>query len=184
MAITTPPLVAAPLLRSGGYADLAAVSAIYAEHVLHGTGTFDEQPPDLQEMTERFDASRAKNMPFLVADVGGHVAGFAYASYLRPRSAYRYTVEDSVYVHPEMIGRGLGRRLLAGLIDECEALGYRQMVAVIGDSANHRSIGLHTALGFTQTGTLDAVGFKFGRWLDVVFMQRWLGSGNATLPHA
>lgn len=175
---------AAVVLRDAAPDDVRAIRAIYAGHVLGGTGTFEEMPPEDAAMAARLDAIRAHRLPFLVAHMDGTAVGFAYASYFRPRSAYRYTVEDSVYVHPDVIGCGVGRRLLGELIERCEALGYRQMVAVIGDSANHRSIGLHAALGFRPAGTLASVGFKFGGWLDVVFMQRALGSGDTTLPHA
>lgn len=164
------------VLREAGETDLSAVQAIYAYHVLHSSGTFDEVPPTLAEMAERRRGIAERGLPFLVAGRQGRVDGFAYASTFRPRSAYRYTVEDSVYVDPTCIGRGLGRLLLHGLVAGCQALGYRQMIAVIGDSDNHRSLRMHEAAGFVRAGTLVAAGFKFGRWLDVVFMQRDLGS--------
>lgn len=172
------------VLRDAMPDDVPAIRAIYAGHVLAGTGTFEEMPPDDPAMAARLDTIRSHRLPFLVAHVGETAVGFAYASYFRPRSAYRYTVEDSVYVHPDVIGCGVGRQLLGELIARCEVLGYRQMVAVIGDSANHRSIGLHAALGFRPAGTLASVGFKFGGWLDVIFMQRTLGGGDTTLPLA
>jgi phosphinothricin acetyltransferase len=172
------------LLRDSTDADVAVVQAIYAHHVLTGTGTFEESAPDVAEMARRRQSILAEGQPFLVAADKGDVLGFAYASRFRPRSAYRYTVEDSIYLDPRAIGRGLGRRLLAQLMDRCERLGYRQMVAVIGDSTNERSITLHARLGFRRSGTLETAGFKFGRWLDVVFMQRPLGHGGQTLPES
>lgn len=161
-------------LRPAAAADVARLQAIYAEHVRHGTGSFEEVPPDLAEMQDRYRGLTAKGLPFLVVTDGVEVQGFAYAAPFRPRSAYRYTVEDSIYIAPDAMGRGLGRRLLAELIGQCTALGFRQMVAVVGDSDNCRSIRLHERLGFRRTGTFTAVGFKFGRWLDAVFMQRSL----------
>ncbi|TVR97716.1 MAG: N-acetyltransferase family protein [Rhodospirillales bacterium] len=167
-------------LRDATDADIGRIRAIYAEHVAHGTGSFEEVPPDLAEMQARFEALQARELPFLVVEDRGQVQGFAYAAPFRPRSAYRYTVEDSIYIAPEATGRGLGRRLLAELIGQCTVLGYRQMVAVVGDSGNHRSIRLHESLGFRRTGTFTAVGFKFGRWLDAVFMQRSLWDGSTS----
>jgi phosphinothricin acetyltransferase len=172
------------VLRASTDADVAAVQAIYAHHVLTGTGTFEEKVPDAAEMARRRQAILAEGQPFLVAGEGDDVLGFAYASRFRPRSAYRYTVEDSIYLDPRAIGRGLGSLLLGQLIDRCERLGYRQMVAVIGDSANERSIALHARLGFRRSGILETAGYKFGRWLNVVFMQRPLGEGGETLPDA
>lgn len=170
------------LPRDAEDADLMAVQAIYASHVERGTGTFEETAPNINEIRQRFDTIRARGLPFLVAGKDGSIDGFAYAALFRPRSAYRFTVEDSVYVHPDAVGRGIGRHLLSRLVEQCTDLGYRQMVAVIGDSANQRSIRLHEKLGFARTGILTAVGYKFGRWLDVVFMQRGLGDGNACDP--
>ncbi len=172
------------MLREAAEDDMAAVQDIYAGHVRHGTGSFEERAPDLGEMMERRRAILARRLPYLVAGFGEHVVGFAYAAPFRPRPAYRFTVEDSIYIHPDAIGQGLGRLLLGDLIVRCEALGYRQMVAVIGDSENRRSIRLHEALGFHRAGTFTSVGFKFGRWLDAVFMQRALGESDATLPEA
>ncbi|MBK8907940.1 MAG: N-acetyltransferase [Rhodospirillales bacterium] len=169
---------ASAVVRPADAADLAAIQAIYAHHVGTGTGTFEEAAPDEVDMAARRDAILARGLPYLVADSGGAIAGFAYAAQFRPRSAYRFTVEDSIYVHPDAVGSGVGRALLGQLIARCEAMGYRQMVAVIGDSANHRSIRLHKRLGFVEAGRLLAAGFKFGRWLDVVFMQRALDGGN------
>lgn len=162
--------------------DLAAVTAIYAHHVRHGLATFEEIPPDEAELARRFDSVRALGTPWLVAERGGAVAGYAYASLYRTRSAYRFTLEDSIYIAPEAAGQGIGGALLDRLLAECTALCYRQMVAVIGDSANAASIALHRSRGFAHAGVLPAVGFKFGRWVDSVFMQRPLGEGLDTLP--
>lgn len=171
-----------PMLRAATAADLPAITAIYAHHVLHGLASFETEPPPLAEMTQRFGAITAGGHPYLVAVEEGTVLGYAYASHYRTRPAYRFTVEDSIYVAPEAVGRGIGRALLARLIVECEQRGHRQMLAVIGDSANAASIALHRACGFTQKAVLDAVGFKFGRWVDSVIMQRALGPGASTLP--
>ena len=169
-------------IRSASAADAAAVAAIYGHHVLHGLGTFEEVPPSEAEIAGRIAAVLARGLPYLVAvDDAGAVIGFAYAAPFRPRAAYRYTVEDSVYIDPARLGRGLGKALVAEVIAACEALGLRQMVAVIGDSAQTPSIRLHAACGFEMTGTLKNIGFKFGRWLDSVLMQRALGTGG-TLP--
>jgi L-amino acid N-acyltransferase YncA len=164
----------APLVRPAREADLAAVTAIYREHVLHGSASFEIEPPDLAEMERRRAAIVDAGLPYLVAQVDGAVAGYAYAGPYRPRPAYRFTVEDSVYLAAGMQGRGLGRALLAALIEACREAGRRQMIAIIGDSANRASIGLHAALGFRHVGTLTDVGFKHGRWLDSVVMQRAL----------
>jgi phosphinothricin acetyltransferase len=172
------------MIRKAGESDMAIIQAIYAEHVLNGTGTFEELPPDEKQMTARWESIAARELPYLVAGYDAQVQGFAYVAPFRPRSAYRYSVEDSVYVHPNVIGGGLGRLLLGELIEQCIALGYRQMIAVIGDSANARSINLHSSHGFERTGLLRNAGFKFGRWLDAVFMQRSLGDGDRTTPVA
>jgi phosphinothricin acetyltransferase len=163
-------------VRPASETDMAAVCAIYSYHVLKGTGSFEEVAPDTGEMAARFRSVVGNGLPYLVAESGDKVLGFAYAAPFRPRSAYRFTVENSVYVHPAAVGLGIGRRLLAELIGRCAAQGYHEMVAVIGDAKNHRSIALHTALGFRPAGTLQGVGFKFGRRLDVVFMQRSLAA--------
>jgi len=162
--------------------DLAAITAIYADNVLHGTGTFELDAPDDAEMARRRDDVLAKGLPWLVAEQDGEVLGYAYANHFRPRRAYRFCLEDSIYLHPTAQGRGVGRVLLAELIARCEAAGARQMLAVIGDSANAGSVGVHRAQGFVHTGLLKASGWKFGRWLDVVLMQRALGPGNSTEP--
>jgi phosphinothricin acetyltransferase len=169
-------------LRDGRDDDLPAIQAIYAHHVLHGLASFEETPPDLAEMQRRWQAVRAGGYPYLVAELDGRVAGYAYAGPYRPRPAYRYTVEGSVYVDAERPRRGIGRRLLAELIARCEALGFRRMIGVIGDSANQASIGLHEALGFRRAGHLHSVAFKHGRWVDSVIMERPLGPGDTSLP--
>lgn len=163
-------LVVRPALAS----DLPAVTAIYGEHVRHGSASFEIEPPDLGEITRRHAAIVDAGLPYLVAQIGDDLAGYAYAGPYRPRPAYRFTVEDSVYLAPGMQGRGIGRALLTALIEACRNAGRRQMIAIIGDSANLASIGLHAALGFRHVGTLTDVGFKHGRWLDSVIMQRAL----------
>lgn len=160
---------------------MGAVQGIYAYHVLNGTGTFEEKPPDLAEMLRRWREVTTRGFPWLVAVQNERVVGYAYANWFRPRSAFRFTCEDSVYLAPDCCARGLGSRLLGELVDRCAAAGARQMLGVIGDSANEASIRLHARLGFAPVGTMHAVGLKFGRWLDVVMMQRALGEGD-TLP--
>ena len=172
----------AVLIRPSTPADVAAVASIYAWHVRHGTASFEIDPPDQAEMARRRGDVVAKGLPFLVAEDGGKVRGYAYANHFRPRPAYRFCVEDSVYLDPEALRRGLGRLLLAELCARCEAAGVRQMLAVIGDSANAASIALHRAAGFAPVGTIAAAGWKFDRWLDVVLMQRGLGAAAATAP--
>jgi phosphinothricin acetyltransferase len=162
--------------------DIPANTRIYAHAVKHGTATFELEPPDETEMLRRFDKLRAGGFPYIVAEVEGAVAGYAYAGAFRERPAYRFTVEDSIYIAPEMHRRGIGRALLMRLIEEAEAAGFRQMMAVIGDSAQAGSIGVHRACGFEDAGVFKAVGFKFGRWLDTVQMQRALGEGSRTTP--
>jgi L-amino acid N-acyltransferase YncA len=170
------------ILREATADDAPGVAQIYAHHVLNGFGTFEETPPSAQEMALRLAEVRARGLPWLVAEEGGALLGYAYASPFRLRSAYRFTLEDSVYVAPESQGRGVGRALLAELIARCEALGVRQMLAVIGDSANTPSIALHRAAGFEMSGTAHAVGYKAGRWVDIVSMQRPLGPGSSEPP--
>ena len=169
-------------IRASTDADVAACAAIYREAVRHGTGTFELEEPDDAEMARRRDAILAQELPWLVAERAGEVLGFAYANQFRPRRAYRFCVEDSIYLAPAARGQGAGRLLLAELIARCEALGIRQMLAVIGDSANTGSIGVHRACGFEHTGTFAAAGWKFERWLDVVMMQRRLGRGADAAP--
>ena len=162
--------------------DLDEIHEIYKHHVLNGFASFEEQPPDTAELARRRADVLGRGLPYLVAEKDGAVAGYSYASAYRTRSAYRYTVEDSVYVAPDRIGQGIGRALLTELIPICERAGFRQMVAVIGDSQHAASIGLHAAFGFARVGLLPSVGFKFGRWVDSVLMQRALGPGDASLP--
>jgi phosphinothricin acetyltransferase len=173
-----------PLIRPAVAADAAALAAIYGHHVLHGFGTFEEVPPSAAEMDQRRLAVVEHGLPWLVAEDAGRVAGFAYAAPFRPRAAYRYTVEDSIYLAPEAVGRGLGRALLSAVLEACEAAGLRQVVAVIGDSRNAASIGLHRALGFAPAGVGGSVGFKHGRWVDIVWMQKALNGGAASPPTA
>jgi phosphinothricin acetyltransferase len=163
-------------------ADLPAITDIYAHAVRFGTATFELIPPDLDEMTGRFEALDGAGYPHFVAALEGRVIGYAYAAAYRPRPAYRFTVENSVYLQPAVHRRGIGRQLLLRLIHECQARGFRQMIAVIGDSANAASIGVHSRCGFEMIGTHANVGFKFGRWLDTVLMQLALGEGGTTVP--
>ena len=172
------------IVRGATPADVGAVAAIYGHHVLHSLGTFEETPPPEAEMAQRMSAVLDRGLPYLVAEDGGQVLGYAYAGPFRPRAAYRYTAEDSVYVHPDIMGRGVGKALLVQVIAACEALGLRQMVAVIGDSGNAGSIGLHRSLGFEHQGVGRSFGFKHGRWVDIVWMQRPLNGGDAAQPDA
>ena len=165
-------------LRAATVADAEATTAIYAHHVRTGTASFEIEPPDAAEMERRWRDVTSRGLPYLVAVSGSAVIGFAYAGPYRPRPAYRFTVEDSIYVHREACGRGIGRALLAALIDAAERAGARQMLAVIGDADNAPSIRVHAALGFHRVGLLEKVGNKFSRWLDVVLMQRALGPGS------
>ena len=169
-------------MREATPADLPAIQAIYAQHVADGLASFEEDPPPVEEMRRRFNEVRQRSLPYLTAEFAGQVAGYGYCTLYRSRSAYRYALEDSIYVRKDMVGRGIGRLLLAELISRCEGLGYRQMIAVIGDSANAASIGVHASLGFLRVGTLRSTGFKLGRWVDSVLMQRPLGPGDGTPP--
>jgi len=171
-------------IRPATEADLPFVTKIYAHAVLHGTATFELTPPDLAEMTRRYRVLMDGAFPYLVAVLDGIVVGYAYAGAYRPRPAYRFTVENSIYLDPAIHRRGIGMKLMRRLIDDCETRGYRQMIAVIGDSANAGSIGLHSACGFQMIGTHPNVGLKFGRWLDTVMMQLALGEGATTIPVA
>jgi L-amino acid N-acyltransferase YncA len=171
-----------PAIRPATPADAPAIQAIYAHHVLHGTATFEEVPPDAAEIARRQAEITGRGLPYLVAEDAGRLLGYAYAGPLRPRSAYRFTLEDSIYLDPAETGRGLGHALLDRLITDATAIGARQLVAVIGDSGNAASIALHARAGFRHAGTLRSVGFKLGRWLDTVEMQRPLGPGDTTLP--
>ena len=171
-----------PVLRDARPEDLPAITAIYAHHVRTGAASFETEPPDETEMRERYEAIRSKGLPWLVAELGGRVAGYAYAGLYRARFAYRFTLEDSIYVDPACVRAGVGRALLERLIAECESAGARQLVAVIGGSDNEASIRLHAGLGFRRVGILRAAGWKHGRWVDSVLMQREIGMGSASPP--
>lgn len=172
----------APALRAATPADIEAIAAIYRPAVLHGTASFELKPPDAAEMLRRFTDITGAGHPYLVAELDGRVAGYAYANAYRARPAYRFTVENSVYIAPEAQGQGIGALLLRALIEAATALGYRQMVAVIGDSRNHASIALHRSAGFAFSGIIHSVGYKHGRWLDSVIMQLPLGEGDRAPP--
>ena len=173
---------AALLIRSSRDDDVAAITAIYGYHVQHGLASFEETPPAIEEIARRRGEILARGLPYLVAERSGRVVGYCYASLFRPRAAYRFTLEDSIYIDTAEVGRGIGRALLAPLLARSTELGYRQMVAVIGGRETIASIRLHEALGFTHVGVLSEVGFKFGRWVDIVLMQRTLGPGAAAPP--
>ena len=169
-------------IRAATPADIPGITCIYAHAVMHGTATFELEPPDQAEMARRMTALFESGFPYLAAEIRGALVGYAYANHYRTRPAYRFTVEDSIYIDPQAQRRGVGRALLAQLIEECARRGFRQMVAVIGDSAQLASIEVHRALGFRPVGSFENVGFKFGRWLDSVMMQRELGPGAKTKP--
>lgn len=173
-----------PLIRASSAADPPHITAIYGWNVLNGTGTFELEAPDLAEMTRRRDDVLSKGLPWLVAERDGQILGYAYANHFRPRRAYRFCLEDSIYLSDAARGQGVGKLLLTELLKQCEALGARQMLAVIGDSANAGSIGVHRSLGFEHTGLLKASGWKFDAWRDVVLMQRALGAGNTAPPES
>ena len=162
--------------------DMPAIAAIYAHHVLHGTASFETEAPSLEEMIRRRTEILSRGLPYLTAEADGAVLGYAYAGPYRPRAAYRNTVEDSVYLRPDLAGRGIGKHLLPAVIAACEQRGLRQMVAVVGDSANIASVRLHQAFGFRLVGVLETVGFKHGKWLDTVLLQRSLGPGRTAEP--
>ena len=170
------------LVRDALEDDMEAIQAIYAYYVTHFCATFEETPPSVNEMKARRAKTLARGLPYLVAELDGEVLGYTYAGPFRPRSAYRYTIEDSIYVAPMVARRGIGSALLGTLVERCTALGYRQMIGIIGDSANQASIGVHRKIGFRQEGVLRGVGLKFGRWIDVVIMHRPLGDATAGLP--
>ena len=169
-------------LREARPADLPAIVAIYAHHVAHGTGTFEEQAPDAAEMGRRVARVQEAGCAWLVTENDSEVTGFGYYAQYRDRSAYRFTAEDSIYVRDDVRGQGVGKALVASLLDHAARRGFRQMIAVIGDSENVGSIGLHLSLGFRNIGVMRAVGLKFGRWVDVVTMQRPLGEADRSLP--
>jgi phosphinothricin acetyltransferase len=182
MSIAQPSVSADLVLRDALATDMAAISALYAGEVLDGVATYEYVPPDEAEMTRRWQAIVVQGYPYVVAEYAGRFAGYGYASSYRMREGYRWTVEDTVYVHPELHGRGIGRALLAHLIATCTAMGCRQMVAVIGDRSNVASIALHERMGFRTVGIFEGLGRKHGRWLDTVQMQRPLGQGVLTGP--
>ncbi len=170
------------VIRDAQPADLPAITAIYAHHVQHGTGTFEEVAPDEAEMASRLAKVQDHGWAWLVAEQDGEVTGYAYYAQFRDRSAYRFSAEDSIYIRDDIRGQGVGKALVAVLLDRAEAAGFRQMFAVVGDSDNVGSIGLHISLGFRQCGILMAAGLKFGRWVDVVYLQRSLGGGDKDVP--
>ncbi len=171
-------------VRPVAEADLPAITAIYAHHVRTGSASFEEIPPDESEMRARCAKVLNAGLPYLVAERDGKVLGYAYATHYRPRSAYRFTLEDSVYIAADATGQGIGRALLLTLIARCEGGPWRQLIANVGDSGNVALLALHSACGFVQAGVLRSVGFKFGRWVDTVLMQRPLNAGDATLPES
>ncbi|MBB1600382.1 GNAT family N-acetyltransferase [Variovorax sp. UMC13] len=170
------------ILRPSRDEDVAAIAAIYAHHVLTGTGTFETEAPSEADMAARRADVLAKGLPYLVAEREGQVLGFAYCNWFKPRPAYRFSAEDSIYLAEAARGQGVGSQLLTALSQAAEAVGVRKLIAVIGDSANAGSIGVHRAQGFTQVGVLKDCGWKFGRWLDVVLMEKSLGLGSSTAP--
>ena len=165
-------------------ADVPAITAIYAHHVTHGTGTFETTPPTEADMAARRADVLSKGLPYLVAELDGRVLGFAYCNWFKPRPAYRFSAEDSIYLDPDAAGQRIGNRLLLELAKQAETAGIRKLIAVIGDSDNVRSIGVHRAVGFRHVGTIESCGWKFGRWLDIVLMEKSLGHGNRTPPDA
>jgi L-amino acid N-acyltransferase YncA len=169
-------------IRPSTAQDLPAIAAIYAHHVLNGTATFETTAPSEAEMAARRSDVLAKGLPYLVADDQGQVLGFAYCQWFKPRPAYRFSAEDSIYLHPDASGKGVGRRLLAELAARAEAAGIRKLIAVIGDSANAASIAVHRSLGFEPVGVMKSCGWKFGQWLDIVLMEKALGEGDTTPP--
>ena len=170
------------IIRNSLPEDIPAITAIYKHHVLHGTGTFEIDPPSCDDMANRRADVIGKGLPYLVAAEGSQILGFAYCNWFKPRPAYRFSAEDSIYLAPEALGRGLGRSLLAELMQRAEAAGVRKLIAVIGDSANQGSIGVHQSVGFTHVGVLKSCGWKFDRWLDVVLMDKALGAGDSSAP--
>jgi L-amino acid N-acyltransferase YncA len=168
------------LIRPSLDTDIPAIQAIYAHHVLHGTGTFETEPPTLADMTARRADVLGKSLPYLVIEVSGQVQGFAYANWFKPRPAYRFSVEDSIYMAQGTGGKGLGKLLLTELLAQLERGGIRKAMAVIGDSENHGSVGVHRACGFTTIGIVKSCGWKFGQWRDIVMMEKTLGLGDST----
>ena len=171
-----------PLIRPSREDDIAAIADIYGHHVLHSTGTFETEAPGIADMTARRADVLSKGLPYLVVEDDGRIVGFAYGNWFKPRPAYRYSVEDSIYLAPDAHRQGLGRALLAELMAHCETAGIRKVMAIIGDSANTGSIGVHRALGFEQAGIIQSCGWKFGAWRDIVIMQKTLGAGDTQPP--
>jgi len=184
MRHVVPSLEPGIVVRNATEADVTTIHTIYAHEVLHGLATFEETPPTANELLSRRENVLNLGLPYLAAELNGRIVGYSYATAYRPRPAYRNTIEDSVYVADGMQGRGVGGALLAALISRCETGPWRQMIAVIGDSGNAGSIALHERLGFRQVGSLEAVGFKLGRWVDTVLMQRPLGAGSSASPES
>jgi L-amino acid N-acyltransferase YncA len=172
------------LIRPSTEADIPAIQVIYAHHVLHGTGTFETEPPAVADMTARRADVLSKKLPWLVIESGGVIQGYAYANWFKPRAAYRFSVEDSIYMAPDSGGKGLGKLLLTELLAQLERGGIRKAMAVIGDSANAGSIGVHKACGFEHVGVMKSCGWKFGAWRDIVLMEKTLGAGDTTCPEA
>ena len=171
-----------PLIRTSSDKDIVAITAIYRHHVLHGTGTFEIDPPTEEDMAGRWADIKSKGLPYLVVEESSQVLGFAYCNWFKPRPAYRFSAEDSIYMAPQAHRKGLGRALLAELSASAERAGVRKLIAVIGDSANAGSIGVHSALGFRHTGTIASCGWKFDQWLDIVLMEKPLGLGDTQPP--
>lgn len=180
--MSLPPASSVHTIRPSVDGDLVAITRIYAHNVLNGTGTFETSPPSEEDMRARRADVLGKNLPWIVLELGGQVVGFAYGNWFKPRPAYRFSVEDSIYLAPEALGKGLGKLLMAELLLQLERRGIRKVMAVIGDSANLGSIGVHRSAGFEHVGVIDSCGWKFGRWLDIVLMQKTLGLGNTTPP--
>jgi phosphinothricin acetyltransferase len=170
------------ILRQSTEQDIPAITDIYAHHVTHGTGTFETVPPTAADMATRRADVLAKGLPYLVAELQGRVVGFAYCQWFKPRPAYRFSAEDSIYLNPDAAGQRIGHKLLSELAKQAEAAGIRKLIAIIGDSGNARSIGVHRAVGFRHIGTIEACGWKFGRWLDIVMMEKSIGEGHRTAP--
>jgi L-amino acid N-acyltransferase YncA len=169
-----------PTIRPSRDDDIDAITRIYAHHVLHGTGTFEVDPPSVQDMRARRAEVLARGLPWLVAESDNQISGFAYCQWFKPRPAYRFSAEDSIYLAAGAAGKGLGRALLAELTTQAERAGVRKLIAVIGDSGNAGSVGVHRTLGFNEVGVLKSCGWKFGQWLDVVLMEKFLGAGDTT----
>jgi L-amino acid N-acyltransferase YncA len=169
-----------PMIRPSRDEDIASITAIYAHHVLNGTGTFEIDPPSVADMAGRRADVLSKGLPYIVAEEAGQVIGYAYCTWFKPRPAYRFSAEDSIYLAPGVHGKGIGRALLAELAAQAERVGIRKLIAVIGDSKNAGSVGVHRSLGFTHVGILKSCGWKFNQWLDVVMMEKALGSGDTT----